>query len=173
MSKRSRTTLNTLFRVTWNHNIASVARWVVRPFRRLSPNFGRNFRSEEDRLCSPVVERRLRRKTSSGPAVRLRSNFRLMKKKKIKKFPLIIKRLPVVSLRHAILDGYFKWTLRPGVRKRTSRTQNVSSIATAYAVCVCGGARPSSFFVRWSKVSGLGFFGSEYDESKYLSITYK
>ena len=59
--ERSKTSFNTTFRVTWNHNVASVARWIVRPFRRLSTNFDRNFRSEEDRLCSPVVERRLRR----------------------------------------------------------------------------------------------------------------
>ena len=73
--ERSKTSFNTLFRVTLFHNIVSVARWIVHPFRRLSPNFGRNFRSEENRLCSPVVERRLRRKISSGPAVRLRSIF--------------------------------------------------------------------------------------------------
>ena len=38
---------------------------------------------------------------------------------------------------------------------------------------LCMRRRPHIRFPRWSKVSGLGFYGIEYDESKYLSITYK
>lgn len=106
----------------------------MRPFRSLSPNFGRNFRSEEDRLCSPPLSKDI---FGAGRA----SSIELLSELTVSSLllelfftvgcrrargPATIARvqwfarscveqdsesdetLPVVSLRSAILDGYFK-----------------------------------------------------------------
>ena len=81
--------------------------------------------------------------------------------------------LAFVSLRSAILDGLNELYAWASVNRRFV-VSNTNRDVDRKRICgLCMRRRPHLRSPRWSNVSGLGFFGTEYDESKYLSITYR